>query len=275
MNIMALPTDAAIAALVNALYAYSGYAAVTWDHLEQPTTDDGICWALKRVPGLDSGIDVIVLRGSTTPQDWFRDFDAFADPFTTNAERLDIFLHHLGFAIDADAVDHAFLGPVHPGFLAGMEDAWAAMRPLLGKNVVVAGHSLGAGRAAILTGLMLHGGVPPLACVTFGQPRPGFPPLAKLIENVPQRSYRNGDGVLVDMVTEVPLAIGPEDYVHPHVLTDVCEEPGPSWQQQWGIFAWHAMPLYLRALERRDGLALSGPDDVALTPGGAPRLEIH
>ncbi|MHB8885797.1 MAG: lipase family protein [Methylovirgula sp.] len=275
--------DAAIAALVNGIYAYPGYPKIAWDHFEQPKQDDGICWGLKRVggSGLASGIDVVVLRGSVTQQDWFRDFDALADPFESGEARLAAVLHHLGFPIEGAAEDHAFLGPVHPGFLAGMEEAWAAMRPLLRENVIIAGHSLGAARAAILTGLMvhhanLHKGPAPLACITFGQPRPGFALLAKYIADVPQRSYCNGNGSLVDMITEVPIALGPEDYVHPHPLTNVCEEPGPSWKQQWGIFAWHAMPLYLRALERRNGLAPSGPDDVALMPdSAAPQLEIH
>ena len=245
---IALPSDAAIAALVIGLYAYPGYPPVAWDHRESPNADDGICWALKRV----GDIDVIILRGSVTQQDWFRDLDAMTNPFPGTLKRLEDVLHYIGFALDEKPLSHPFLGPVHPGFFAGMEDAFAAMRPRLGRKTIVAGHSLGAARAAILTGLMVHAGIPPMACVTFGQPRPGFPPLAQLIADVPQRSYQNGsaDRTLVDLITQVPLALGPEDYVHPHPLTPVREEPGPSWQQQWGIFAWHAMPLYLRAVER-------------------------
>ena len=262
--------------------AYPDYPKIAWDHFEQPQRDDGICWGLKRIggSGLALGIDVVVLRGSVTQQDWFRDFDALADPFESDERQLETFLHHLGFSIEGAAEEHAFLGPVHPGFLAGMEAALAAMRPLLRENIIIAGHSLGAARAAILTGLMVHDAnlnkaPAPLACVTFGQPRPGFAKLAGVIASVPQRSYCNGNGSLVDMITEVPIAFGPENYVHPHPLTDVCEEPGASWKQQWGVFAWHAMPLYLRALERCYGLALSGPDDVALLPAVARHLEIH
>ena len=272
MRHLTLPSDAEIARLCNGIYAYPGYAPIAWDHFEEPKRDDGICWAIKRV----GQIDAIVLRGSVTRQDWFRDLDAVADPFPSTATGIEDFLHYIGFAVEITPARHAFLGQVHPGFLAGIEDAFVAMQPLLGPLVIVAGHSLGAGRAAILTGLMVHAGRAPLACVTFGQPRPGFPQLAKLIADVPQRSYRNGKDVLVDIITEVPVAIGPEDYVHPCTLTDVCEKPGASWKQQWGIFAWHAMPLYLRALERLDGALLSGPEDVALTPDtAAPHLPIH
>lgn len=243
MSETALPSDAAIAALCTGIYAYPGFAPIVWDHLEQPTQDDGICWGLKKL----GPIDVIVLRGSTTPQDWLRDFEAVADPFT-----------------------HFALGPVHPGFLAGMETAFTAMKPLLGAKVIVSGHSLGAGRAAVLTGLMVHAGRAPLARVVFGEPRPGFKELAKLISGVAARSYRNGNGTLYDRVTDVPLAIGSEDYVHPCPLTDVCAAPGPKWTEQWGVFAWHAMPLYRAALEKRERLWRDQPQSKVPSPETRP-----
>lgn len=246
MNGNVLPSDATIAALCNGLYAYPGSATIDWDHREEPDDDNGICWAMKHL----GTVDVIILRGSTTPQDWVRDFEAVADPFT-----------------------HSALGPVHPGFLAGIEDAYAAMKPLLRADVIVCGHSLGAARAAILTGLMVDDNHAPRARVVFGEPRPGFAPLAKLIASVPARSYRNGNGILYDLITEVPIAMGPENYVHPCPLTHVCEEPGPDWTKQWGVFAWHAMPLYLAAVEKREGRQSAEPADASLPP--ARRLQLH
>jgi hypothetical protein len=248
MSALVLPSDAGVAALCNAIYAYPGFPRIGFDHLEAPDQDDGVCWGLKKL----GDIDCLVLRGSVTPQDWLRDFAALANPFA-----------------------HIALGPVHPGFLAGMEAAWAAMKPRLGRKVIVAGHSLGAGRAAILTGLMVLDGRAPLTRLTFGEPRPGFPQLAKLIDRVPARSYRNGNGVAYDLITDVPIAIGIEDYVHPCHLSDVCEEPGPNWTRRWGVFAWHAMPLYLAALERQEGLPPSGPVDAVLTPEDGVPLPIH
>lgn len=247
MSGVSIPSDVDLANLVIGLYGYEGYAPITFDHIEQPEADDGICWALKRV----GDIDVIVLRGSVTPQDWFRDLDALADPIPAHAHIIANFLHYIGFAFGSLPTHHAFLGPVHPGFLAGMEAAYAAIKPLLGPNVVITGHSLGAARSAILAGLMVHDGHVPLTCVTFGQPRPGFPQLAELISGVPQRSYQNGstDRLLVDMITEVPISIWPENYVHPHPLTPVSEEPCALWVEERGIFAWHAMALYLQAVE--------------------------
>ena len=147
MKESALPSDAVIASLCNGLYDYPGAAPIDWDHCEQPDEDNGICWGLKRL----AAIDVVVLRGSTTPQDWVRDFEAVADPFT-----------------------HFALGPVHPGFLAGMESAYRAMKPHLRADVMICGHSLGAARAAVLTGLMVHDGRAPRARVVFGEPRPGL-----------------------------------------------------------------------------------------------------
>ena len=225
-------TDAAIAALTNGIYAYPGDAPILWDHLEKPAQDDGICFGIKRL----GEVDVIVLRGSTTPEDWRRDFDCFANP-----------------------CDHSFLGPVHPGFLAGMEDAWKVMRPMLGPNVIVTGHSLGAGRAAILTGLMLRddGELKPMARVVFGEPRPGFSHLGKILSGVPARSYRNRDGIFHDLITDVPFKIGFEQYRHPCQLTDVCQPPNLPLIEQWGPFAWHSMPLYLQALQKLDASKLA------------------
>jgi hypothetical protein len=83
------------------------------------------------------------------------------------------------------------------------------------------------------------------------------PQLAKLIADIPARSYRNGNGIAHDLITDIPFAIGPENYVHPRPLTDVSEDPDEYWTQHRGIFAWHAMPLYLRAVEKIEGLPLT------------------
>jgi hypothetical protein len=264
----ALLSDVMIATICNALYAYPGYAPVVWDHLEQPESDDGICWAIKRI----AGVDLVVLRGSRTQQDWLRDFDALAWPFDPKVPGFAS--RFFGFDLTVKASDRDFLGPVHPGFLAGMDDAWAAMKPLLGPRVIVTGHSLGAARAAILTGIMVHDGKPPLECITFGQPRPGFPQLGKFIAGVPQTSYCNGNGsVIIDMVTEVPLAIGPEDYCHPHPLTAVHEEPSVPWFERYGVFAYHGMPLYLVALEKLAGVPPSAPAGASIVDRA--HAEIH
>jgi len=184
--------------------------------------DDGICWAIER----SSDGDVIVLRGSHTVADWIRDLIALASPFT----------HHA-------------LGPVHPGFLLGMEHAWSEIKPqLMDFPPVVTGHSLGAARASILCGLMLLDGIKPARRVCFGSPKPGFSPLARIIASVPAASYRNGDTAHHDIVTGLPFSFPPEEYVHPEQLTFVAGAPLPG--DPLGIFAFHRMAYYKAALQK-------------------------
>lgn len=224
---MLMPSDVDIAALCAAIYAYPELPPETWDHYDAGL-DDGICWALKH----RDGYDVIVFRGSTTFQDWIRDFRAIA--ISTR------------------------IGDVHAGFYAGMEHAWGDIRPLLKQPAIVTGHSLGAGRAGIMTGLMKADGVVPVARVVFGEPRPGLRDFSNFIEEIPGRSYRNGDthgGPFDhDLVTDVPLPINLLNvevlpYEHPTPPIEVFAEPSAAGFKAWGIFAWHHIELYLAALK--------------------------
>jgi hypothetical protein len=209
-----IPTDADIAALCSAVY--DGPTAIAWDHYDLGT-DDGCCWAIKRLPGYD----VVVLRGSITFQDWVRDFRA--RPILTR------------------------IGHVHDGFHAGLEHAWADIRNLLQQPAIVTGHSLGAGRAAILTGFMVKDGVPPVARVVFGEPKPGFADLAQLISAVPGRSYRNGDNVHHDLITDLPFSFPPLEFTHPTPIIPACSPPPAN--DSYGAFSWHHMPLYVAAVQ--------------------------
>jgi hypothetical protein len=215
-------SDTEIAQLLVNLY--SGPAG--FDFYESGAGDSGICWALKCTPEAD----VVLLRGSKTLQDWFRDLIALASPW-----------HHPVF------------GPVHPGFSIGMDRAcdeiMSHLRELV--PVIICGHSLGAGRAAILTALMIERGELPLARVAFGEPKPGFQQLADYIAKVPGRSYRNGAGVHHDMVTDVPFKIPPELYERPTPLIDVSEPPASVLAIEFDPFAFHHMPLYAAALAKQ------------------------
>jgi Lipase (class 3) len=168
------------------------------------------------------GCDVLVFRSSTTFEDWRRDFDAWADP--------------LGLSK---------LGPVHPGFLLGLDQVLEEYRQKGSGKLFVAGHSLGAGRALVFCGLAVVAGIIPVGRIVFGEPRPGFQPLAHLIAAIREsRSYRNGKfGTFEhDYVTDVPYRIGPLQYVHPIALTDVSALPVsalPPTQDEWGIFSYH------------------------------------
>lgn len=213
-------SDKDIAQLVLGLYAYPDSPSVTWDWLDDGSADDQICWAIKDV----DGTDVIVLRGSTTFTDWARDFNAWADPFNKTA-----------------------IGHVHPGFLLGMEQMKSeALEKMTAKNFIITGHSLGAARADILTGLMLRDGHDPLRRVVFGEPKPGFSDFAQLISIVPSQSYCCGDDYGHDLVTDVPFSFPPENYVHPTPMTSVHNSPAIN--DRWGPFRYHHMQLYAAAI---------------------------
>jgi Lipase (class 3) len=210
-------TDGAIALLLVDLYS-GAYAS--FDHLEPGNGPSGICWATKRV----DGVTYIFLRGSVTFWDWFKDFISLAAPCT-----------------------HDVLGPVHPGFALGMDRVYAAIKQHSEGPWVVAGHSLGAGRAAILTGLMVEDGRTPLARVVFGEPKPGFSQLSRYIARVPGRSYRNGDTHQHDLVTDVPITLLIAEYEHPTPLIEVLAEPAIDAKE--GVFKWHNMGLYAKAVQ--------------------------
>jgi hypothetical protein len=211
-----IPTDALIASYCNAIYSPTAVIG-DWDRFDAGL-DDGVCLAVKKLPGFD----LVVFRGSITAQDWIADFNALPIP--------------------------SRIGHVHAGFFAGMEQAWAELRPLLMQPVIVSGHSLGAARAAVLCALMVKDGAAPAARVVFGEPKPGLIDLATLIKDVPARSYRNGDTLHHDLVTDVPFSLPPFEYVHPTPIVPVCAEPTGDLFQRYGAFAYHHMPLYQAAL---------------------------
>jgi len=207
-------TDFDIAALCNAIYAM---VPAAWDHFD-PGDDDGACWAIKHL----EGIDAIIHRGSVSLQDWILDSDAAAIPTP--------------------------IGMVHAGFYAPLPKLWEEAKPLLTQaRIVVGGHALGAGRASQFCGLMTVDKKPPAARVVFGEPKPGFISLAKIIEGVPGRSYRNGDATHHDLVTDLPFSFPPFEYVHPTPIIPIMATPAPEGFAADGVFAWHHMPLYAEA----------------------------
>jgi hypothetical protein len=212
-------SDAKIASFAAAIYAPG---AIPWDHYDPGDGAAGVCWGLKHCVG----VDVVALRGSATLRDWLRNICALADP-----------------------LDGGELGPVHPGFMAGMRETWATIRPLLEQPVVVTGHSLGAARASILTALMTLDGFRPLRRVVFGEPRPGFAQLARIV-GAAGRSYCNSDDAERnrDPVCDLPFSFPPEEYVRATPLAFVSAPPTPQILARLGPFSLHDMSLYLKAL---------------------------
>lgn len=214
-------TDLDLINLNLAIYALPGATAVIWDHYNPGTDAVGICWGVKRL----DGIDCIVLRGSTTFEDWIRDFEHFAL-----------------------AENEPGLGRVHPGFYDGMPQTWGGIKPLVGPRTIVTGHSLGAARADVLCALMVLDGVFPLARVVFGEPKPGMLDFADLVSSIPGRSYVNSGPHGHDLVTDVPFTFPPEEYVRPAPLTPASDPP--PLRDAWGPFAWHHARLYAGAVAK-------------------------
>jgi Lipase (class 3) len=213
-------TDQGIAALCEASYAQTGGPLVPWDTWEDGTANNGVVYGIKVV----DGIDVVIFRGSTTFLDWWCDLDIRSPA----------------------CVEHPELGRLHQGFYTGMEETWRKIRARGTAQMIFAGHSLGAARANILTALARLDGIAPLRKVMFGEPKSGMPELAEITKAVPGASYRNGDNVWHDDVTAVPYYLPTEPWSHDRDLTLVRADP-PAFHE-WGFFAWHAIPLYVRAL---------------------------
>ena len=221
---MSMPDDALIASYCGMIYKPT--ALIDFDHFDAGE-DDGVCWAIKKLPGFD----LVIFRGSVTALDWMRDLRALAT--------------------------RTRVGHVHIGFWAGMEHVWGDLRPLLTQPAIVAGHSLGAARAAVLTALMVTDAAPPVARVVFGEPKPGMLDLARLVAAVPGRSYRNGDELHHDLITDVPFSLPPLQYMHPTPIIPVFCQPHEDEFVQNGIFAWHHIELYETALNVRMSQALA------------------
>lgn len=214
-------TDYDLALLEQGIY---GQAPIVWDFFSDGMRSDSVVWGAVRGP---DGVTTIVLRGSIVLKDWLRDVVAFADPFV-----------------------HNVLGPVHIGFWLGMDATWAEIKANTTGPYRVIGHSLGAGRAAILVGLMIADGAMAVERVVWGEPLSGFQRLADLIAPVAARSYRNGDGKFMhDHVTDVPYSFPPEEFVRASPLIDVNVPPSGPLIKRLGLFAFHHMSLYLEAMK--------------------------
>ncbi len=215
-------TDKEIASWLVRLYNGGGQ----FDFYEEGAGDSGICFGVLLRPDES----VVLFRGSKSLKDWWRDFMAVTSPYA-----------------------HKVYGPVHPGFATGMDRATFEISTKIdpAKPITIGGHSLGAGRAAIYTAMLLENyphDASMLRRVVFGEPKPGFQQLADYIKDVPAVSYRNGDSHFHDLVTSVPATFPPEEYVHPVPLTEVCAPPTGNLMDKLSVFAWHHCPLYEKAL---------------------------
>src|ERR1700733_4204476 len=117
---------------------------------------------------------VVAKRGSTTPQDWFRDFKNLA--LMTQ---------------DAD------LGGVHPGFMEALRPT-RAHYPSSDLPWVFTGHSLGAGEAFLDAAEAQLAGMKVLKVCVFGPPRPGGERVKDILLPVPGTGYKNRSDPVAD-----------------------------------------------------------------------------
>lgn len=214
-------SDAEILQYIGVLYAYPSVAPVVWDHLDTGLDDDGVYWALKRLP---TGERLLIMRGSVTLLDFERD-------------------------AEATVKDDVLLGPVHAGFVRGVYKAWTEAKAIIGTAPwIAAGHSLGAARACLIAGYGVVTYHPPVRCVRFGEPRPGMQRLADILAHVPGASYRTADADGHDIVTDVPFSLPPTfPYVHPSPLIDVVAHPAAD--DPWGPVRYHRWSCYVEGLK--------------------------
>ena len=236
-------TVTAICDLYSFLYADIPTPQGTFDHV---IPLDGSYTAIKRI----DGIDYVMFRGSTTFLDWIEDFDNFAIPYPD-----------------------PILGDIHPGARLGVLAVKDQIDALIGPNIVIVGHSLGAMHAAIYAGYKTAEGKHPVSLVMFGEPRAGGPQLSKILSSVHVQSFRNaapanppGSPISHDLVTDVPRAL-PPDLPYQHIrdpLTDCYREPAAD--DLWLLFKWHHFRLYAESMGAAGPAVLSLP-----SPGvGAP-----
>lgn len=167
---------------------------------------------------------VIAFRGSTTFEDWFRDFQGLM-------------------------VTDPSLGGVDMGFMRGIRDVLAHVGDEIGgvaPKLYITGHSLGAARALLFAALVAsqgHGKFIQRATV-FGCPRPGGKAVYELLAPIQINSYKNRADPVCDVPFEIPLI---EPYRHPRasIPVNVAPEPGDL----WGLLADHHSELYIKAMK--------------------------
>lgn len=207
--------------LVYGLYAYPDAPVIGWDYRDDGSGSDGVYWAATRL----NGLLWCILRGSVTEADWQRDFYAIVDPFL-----------------------HDDLGTIHPGFYKGLPLVRDRLLSLAKPDelIAVAGHSLGAARSKLLTGLLCIAGRPPVCRRAFGEPHSGMDKLDQIVAAVyDDISYRNvgpdsADWEDVDLVTTVP------PWFNRPRFTD--ETVNPAANDPWGPFRYHHAALYAAAV---------------------------
>ncbi len=181
----------------------------------------GVYVSVKQLPDCS----VVMFRGSTTPLDFWRDFEGLM-------------------------VRDAYIGGVEQGFITGLRDVSAHLEWMFpedgGRQAIFTGHSLGAARALLFAGLwQKYNHLEAInEVVVFGAPRPGGQKLKDILAPVTIRSYKNAH----DPVTDVPIDLGLlEPYCEPAPFIMLDVPPAPD--DDWGIVAPHRLQYYAQGVK--------------------------
>lgn len=195
-----------------AVYCYSSYWKT--DVFDRVLTAGDVWCGIKHV----AGQTVIACRGSTTLEDWMRDFKC-------------------------EMVFDAELGYVEKGFMEGVHATIEEIVKLDIKTpIIITGHSLGAAHAVLIAALLTTEGYFVSDLVLFGCPRPGSAGLRELIEHLNIRSYRNGN----DPVTHVPPCTADMPYADIAPFIEIKSEPIQG--DMWFLMKEHHLQAYLVSL---------------------------
>jgi len=121
----------------------------------------------------------------------------------------------LDWRMNIQALQESFVGDsrVHAGFKKCFESLAEEIHCMLPSEgaLILAGHSLGAALATLTTVALNQNEVPVQACYSFGSPRVGNKQFIELVTDLPVYRLVNN----WDIVTTVPLSLGPSMYLHP------------------------------------------------------------
>jgi len=207
-----LPTDLELARFCSAIYTN----ALSFDFVDEGT-ETGIFFAVKKLPD----VDVVVFRGSTDAEDWWRD-------------------------LDVQMVFEYGLGNVHAGFDKNIGMVYNLLNDKLRPHPIITGHSLGAARAAIYSGFLTHYNNSPSAVALFGCPRAGAQALASATKDIPISSYRNRQ----DPVTDTPLTLPNFPYVQ---IRELKPLDGMVENEYNDLFKDHHIDCYVNGMEKLSG----------------------
>lgn len=176
---------------------YQDKSADYWDHYWE---FDGVVMGHKVI----DNVHHFVPRGSKTLSDWLRDIAA------APVYRDDIGHIHGGFGLGADEAVSNILAVVTPG-----------------EAIEFDGHSLAGAEACIYAGILIAKKIPVSNIFLFGCPRPGYEPLASLVQQAKHKeSWWNVGDLVPRMPEPLPFvlpymwSVTPGRFNEPYAPTD-------------------------------------------------------